>query len=115
MENNEICKDVCIEENHSLEKYFAENEKYERYIKKEIYNNILILINERPHKIKTVRGYKYKGKTIYEYKIPLGKDLACRVAYIYIDDKILVFFISNTIRKNLYTRLVSKVKGVVKA
>lgn len=108
-------KKICIEENNSLEKYFYDNKKYEDFIKKEINSKILTIINDRPHKIKTVRGYKYKCKTIYEYKIPLDKDLDCRVAYIYIEDKILVFFISNIIRKNLFTKLVAKVKGVVKA
>lgn len=107
-------KEICIEENKSLEKYFNDNKKYEKFIKDEIYSEILTIINDRPHKIKTVRGYKYKGKTIYEYKISLDKELDCRVAYIYIENKILVFFISNIIRKNLFTNLVAKVKGVVK-
>lgn len=107
-------KEICIEENNSLEKYFSNNKKYEEFIKDEINNKILDIIRNTPHKIKTVRGYKYKEKTIYEYKIPLDKDLNCRVAYIYIENKILVFFISNTIRKNLFTRLVANLKGVVK-
>ena len=79
-----------------------------------IYKCTLDLINNNPHKIKKVRGYKYKGKTIYEYKIPLEAGLDCRVAYIFYKEEIIIFFISNIIIKNEFTKLVSKLKDVKK-
>ena len=78
-----IEKKIVIEENIYLEKFFEHNRKYEDYIRNRIYKCTLDLINNNPHKIKKVRGYKYKSKTIYEYKIPLESGLDCRVAYIF--------------------------------
>lgn len=105
---------VMIEENSILEKFFRRNKKYEEKIKSEIYKHIVSIIEEKAYKIKTVRGYKYQGKTIYEYKIPLDKVFACRVAYIHQDEQIIVFFISLTIIKHEFTKLVAAVPGVTK-
>lgn len=109
-----IEKKIIIEENIYLEKFFEHNKKHEDYIKNRIYKGTLDLINNKPHKIKTVRGYKYKSKTIYEYKIPLEPGLDCRVAYIFDKEEIIIFFISNIIRKSEFTKLVSKLKDVKK-
>ncbi|HHD2754108.1 TPA: hypothetical protein ACOTG0_002954 [Clostridium perfringens] len=108
-------KKIIIDNNVYLKRFFEHNKKYEEYIKSRIYNNTLELINNNPHKIKTVRGYKYKNKTIYEYKISLEPGLDCRVAYIFEGEEIRVFFISNIIKKNEFTKLVSKIKAVKKA
>lgn len=105
---------VQIEENNLLEKFFRRNKKYEEYIKNEIHNNLMTIIEEKQYKIKTVRGYKYQAKTIYEYKIPLDKVFACRVAYIYQEENIIVFFISMTIIKNEFTKLIAHAPGVTK-
>lgn len=105
---------IIIEENKHLERFFSHYKKYSDFIKNEIYTNILTMINEKPHKIKTVRGYKYREKTIYEYKIPLEVNLACRVAYIHEADNIIVFFISTTIIKREFTKLVADLTGVEK-
>ena len=99
-----IDKKIVIEENSYLEKFFEHNRKHEDYIRNRIYKCTLDLINTNPHKIKKVRGYKYKGKTIYEY----------RVAYIFHKEEIIIFFISNIIIKNEFTKLVSKLKDVKK-
>ena len=56
-----------------LQKFFNHNKTYSEKLKQEIYDNILIIINERNYKIKDVHKLKYKGKTIYEYKIILNK------------------------------------------
>lgn len=109
-----IEKKIVIEENSYLEKFFEHNRKHEDYIRNRIYKCTLDLINNNPHKIKKVRGYKYKGKTIYEYKIPLEAGLDCRVAYIFHKEEIIIFFISNIIIKNEFTKLVSKLKNVKK-
>lgn len=107
-------KKIIIDDNVYLKKFFEHNKKHEEDIRSRIYNKTLDLINNNPHKIKTVRGYKYNNKTIYEYKIPLEPGLDCRVAYIFHGEEIIVFFISNIIRKNEFTRLVSKLKDVKK-
>lgn len=105
---------ITIEENSTLEKFFRRNKKYEEKIRNEIYDHIVSIIEEKAYKIKTVRGYKYEGKTIYEYKIPLDKVFACRVAYIHQEDELIVFFISLTIIKHEFTKLIAGVPGVTK-
>ena len=72
------------------------------------------MINEKAYKIKDVNKLKYKGKTIYEYKIILDKYFVCRVAYIREDDNIILFYISTNIIKATFTKEISKLKGVTK-
>lgn len=103
---------ISIDDNKYIKKFFELNFKYKEYIKNKIYNSTLDLINNAPHKIKTVRGYKYLNKTIYEYKIPLDTNLDCRVAYVFDGEKIIFFYMSNIIRKNEFTKLVSKLSNV---
>lgn len=105
---------VTIEESSILDKFFRRNKSFEEKIKIEIYENINRVIEEKAYKIKTVKGYKYEGKTIYEYKIPLNKTFACRVAYIFQEEKIIVFFMSLTIIKSEFTKLIAGVPGVSK-
>ena len=105
---------VTIEESSILDKFFRRNKPVEEKIKNEIYENINRVIEEKAYKIKTVKGYKYEGKTIYEYKIPLNKTFACRVAYIFQEEKIVVFFMSLTIIKSEFTKLIAGVPGVSK-
>ena len=108
-------KQIIIEDNSVLEKFFRRNRKYEEKIINEIRENLLSIIKEKTYKIKTVKGYKYEGKTIYEYKIPLDKVFSCRVAYIYQEEKIIVFFISLTTIKHEFTKLIAGVVGVTKS
>lgn len=105
---------VIIEENNYLEKFFSHNKNYSEKLKEEIYENILNMINEKSYKIKDVNKLKYKGKTIYEYKIILNKYFVCRVAYIREEDNIIVFYISTNIIKATFTKEISKLKGVTK-
>ena len=76
--NLEVKKDVEYKQtlSQSTYKYFGNIKNgapYNEKLKQEIYDNILIIINERNYKIKDVHKLKYKGKTIYEYKIILNK------------------------------------------
>lgn len=99
-------KNIIIEDNNYLNKFFHKEKKYELFIKNEI-NNTELLIKEKPYKIKIVKGCKYHNKTIWEYKIPLEENLNCRVAYIIEGNDIIVFFISTTIIKSKFTKLVT--------
>ena len=103
---------LIIEENSIIKKFFRTNAQYEDLIRRNIAEYLPILLAEKTYKIKTVAGYRYLGQTIYEYKIPLDKNTDCRVAYIHQKDDIRVFFISNTIVKKEFTKLLTKVSGV---
>lgn len=105
-------KNIIIENNIYNEKFFKKYPKYSEAVKQKIYDNIVTIIRDMPYKIKPVHGYKYKNKVIEEYKIVLDKIFKCRVAYILMDDSVYVFFISTTLIKAEFTKLVSKVKGV---
>lgn len=103
---------IIIEENNILRKFFRANEQYEAMIRQNLQTVLPVLLSDKPYKIKTVAGYRYLGQTIYEYKIPLDKNTDCRVAYIHQGEDIRVFFISNTIVKKEFTKLLLKVSGV---
>lgn len=103
---------IIIEENNILRKFFRANEQYEAMIRQNLQTVLPVLLSDKPYKIKTVAGYRYLGQTIYEYKIPLDKNTDCRVAYIHQGEDIRAFFISNTIVKKEFTKLLLKVSGV---
>ena len=105
---------IIIEDNSILKKFFLANAQYADVIRQNITEHLPVLLAEKPYKIKTVAGYRYLGQTIYEYKIPLDKNTDCRVAYIHQNDDIRVFFISNTIVKKEFTKLLTKVSGVTR-
>lgn len=107
-------KKIIIQNNKDLDKFFNKNKKYKSFIKDTINKNTIKLIEEKPYKIKTCGGLKYEGKTIYEYKISYNKFSNWRVAYIYKDDDIIIFFISNIIIKNEFVKLLTNVRGVSK-
>lgn len=106
-------KEIVIEEGGVFKKFFEHHKAYEEKIKEKIYQTNELIANA-PHKIKTVRFYKYLHKTIYEYKIPLDSHLDCRVAYIFLEDKIVFFYISTNILKATFTKEVGKLSGISK-
>lgn len=106
-------KSIEIEDNSVFRRFFESHKSYETKIREKIAHTC-DLIAHSPHKIKTVKNYKYLHKTIYEYKIPLDSHLDCRVAYIFIDDKILFFYISTNILKATFCKEVGKLAGVSK-
>ena len=103
---------VIIEDNGILKKFFRANAAYAELIRQNISEHLPELWQDKPYKIKTVAGCRYLGQTIYEYKIPLDKNTDCRVAFIRQGEDIRVFFISNTIVKKEFTKLLMKVSGV---
>ena len=103
---------INIEDNHIIRKFFRNNERFEDIIKSFLDQQLPVLLKDKTYKIKTVDGYKYQGKTIYEFKIPLDRNTNCRVAYIHSDDAIVIFFISTVIVKQQFTKLLAKTKGV---
>ncbi|PJE77930.1 hypothetical protein CI610_03141 [invertebrate metagenome] len=106
-------KQVSIDNNHLIKKFFRSNKKNESFIRSEIENHLITLIIQRPYKIKSIPKHYYDGKIIYEYKIPLDGNKNCRVAYIHQDDDhILAFFISNTTVKQEFVKLLRKVSAV---
>ncbi|MGL5478703.1 MAG: hypothetical protein ACRDCB_06640 [Clostridium sp.] len=107
-------KEVVIKETKELDKFFNKNKEYENFIRDKIKNDTIKLIEEKPYKIKTCRGLKYFGKTIFEFKLIYNKFLAWRVAYIYDEDEIAIFFISNVLIKNEFLKELSKSRGVSK-
>lgn len=107
-------KEVVIKETKELDKFFNKNKEYENFIRDKIKNDTIKLIEEKPYKIKTCRGLKYSLKTIFEFKLIYNKFLAWRVAYIYDEDEIAIFFISNVLIKNEFLKELSKSRGVSK-
>lgn len=103
---------LIIEENSALKKFFRANSQYVALIRQNLAEYLPVLLTEKPYKIKTVAGYRYQGQTIFEYKIPLDKNTDCRVAYIKQNEDIRVFFISNTVVKKEFTKLLAKISGV---
>lgn len=95
----------------NFEKFFSQYPKYEEKIRENL-AQANEFIQTHPHKIKTVRGYKYLHKTIYEYKIPLDSHLDCRVAYVFVEGEIVFFYISTNILKVSFSKEISKLSGV---
>ncbi|MGG7077124.1 hypothetical protein [Clostridium sardiniense] len=108
-------ENIIIEDNNILKKFFKANKKYEELIINNILYRLPDIIKSSPYKIKAVQNYIYNGKTIYEYKIPLDNAINCRVAYTNYNNKIKVFFISNTIIKREFVKLLSNMSGVSKS
>lgn len=106
-------KIIEIEDNSIFRKFFETHRVYEEKIRAKIAQTNELIANS-PHKIKTVKNYKYLHKTIYEYKIPLDSHLDCRVAYVFVEDKILFFYISTNILKVTFCKEVGKLSGVSK-
>lgn len=103
---------ITIEDNKSLKKFFKANSKYHDAIVSNINTILPTLITDKPYKIKTAHGYKYKNHTIFEYKIKLDKYIDCRVAYTIENNNIIVFFISNTIIKKEFVKLLESLDHV---
>lgn len=104
--------DVVIEENKQVLKFFKTHELVADAIKQEIYQNAEHMIRDKAYKIKTVRGLKYRKKTIFEYKIVLNSYVKCRVAYIIEEGTVTFFYLSTDIIKESFTRQVAGLPGV---
>lgn len=105
---------VLIEKNRYLDKFFKVNIKYSEILKKEIEENILNIINQKPYKIKMINKLKYSNCNIYEYKIILDKNFTCRVAYIKNSSEIVVFYISKSIIQQEFIKEISTLKKISK-
>lgn len=94
-------------------KHLLEKDQHAQEIIAQIHLRTLEIIQNSPHKIKTVKGYKYHHKTIYEYKLTLTH-CSYRVAYSFIDEYVEVFFISTILLKAQFTKLISTLPEVSK-
>ncbi|TKX31094.1 hypothetical protein [Campylobacter estrildidarum] len=101
-------KNIILENNLYLEKFFSHLKIDKELVYKIICENTKTFIYQTPHKIKQVKDCKYKNKTIYEYKLKLPKQ-AYRLAYIFDGDDIRIFYISKTLIKADFTKEIAKV------
>ncbi len=103
---------TIIEDSITIKKFFGKNKEFETLIRDNIANILPILIDDKPYKISTADPYKYREKTIYEYKIILNEDTECRVAYIHEGSRRIVFFISNITIKSEFLKLISNLEDI---
>ncbi|MDO5520006.1 MAG: hypothetical protein Q4G58_05900 [bacterium] len=103
---------VVIEENKQVERFFKLHEMFADTIRTKIYEDTELMIREKGYKIKTVRGAKYRNRTIFEYKIVVNAYFKCRVAYITEGDTVTVFYLSTNIIKANFTKEVMGLSDV---
>ncbi|MGL5414558.1 MAG: hypothetical protein ACRDAU_02735 [Clostridium sp.] len=105
---------IKIDDNHTLKKFFKKFSNHEKEIIKNIHTILPVFITEKPYKIKTAHGLKFKGDIIYEYKVVINKFTNFRAAYTLKDNDILVIFISDTTIKRDFVNLLSSLNDVSK-
>ncbi|UJF18313.1 hypothetical protein L0B53_14990 [Vibrio sp. SS-MA-C1-2] len=99
---------IEYENNRYMKKFLHQYAGYRELIFSDISIRLEQLILSNSPKIKMVHRMKHHNLSIYEYKIPLAKNLDCRVAYTFTNNIISVFFISTTIIKAHFCRLLEK-------
>lgn len=87
---------IELEDNSSIRRFFKRHNDEKSEIMQNFKVTLPIILHEKPYKIKTVSHQKYRGKTIFEYKVTLKKSVSYRAAFIRNEEKILLFFISST-------------------
>lgn len=103
---------ITYSENRHLRKFFHLREQYQTIIYQDVRERLPLLIASQSIKIKTVRQFRCGGLKIYEYKIVAVKDAVFRLAYTYLNDTINVIYISQTIIKHQFCKLLEKTELV---
>ncbi|PSU72969.1 hypothetical protein C9J22_03235 [Photobacterium phosphoreum] len=103
---------ITYSENRHLRKFFHLHEQYQSVIYQDVRERLPQLIAIQSAKIKTARQLRNDGLKIYEYKIIAAKDAVFRLAYTYFNDTINVIFISQTIIKHQFCKLLEKTELV---
>ena len=94
---------VEIEDNKIIQKFYSKNTKYVAEIKQRIFDDILNMINFKEYKIKLVKNCKYLNHPVWEYKININDKLIFRIAYVILENKVVVFFMSTTLIKREFS------------
>ncbi|WP_146143507.1 hypothetical protein [Photobacterium phosphoreum] len=95
-----------------MRKFFHLHEQYQAVIYQDVRERLPQLIAIQSAKIKTARQLRNDGLKIYEYKIITAKDAVFRLAYTYFNDTINVIYISQTIIKHQFCKLLEKTELV---
>lgn len=103
---------ITYDENRHLRKFFHVHEQYQEIIFQDVRERLPRLIATQSVKIKTARQLQHNGLKIYEYKIIAAKDAVFRLAYTYSDNTINVIYISQTIIKHQFCKLLEKTELV---
>ncbi|WP_279129518.1 hypothetical protein [Photobacterium phosphoreum] len=103
---------ITYSENRHLRKFFYLHEQYQSVIYQDVRERLPQLIAIQSAKIKTARQLRNDGLKIYEYKIIAAKDAVFRLAYTYFNDTINVIYISQTIIKHQFCKLLEKTELV---
>ena len=103
---------ITYSENRHLRKFFHLHEQYQSVIYQDVRERLPQLITIQSAKIKTARQLRNDGLKIYEYKIIAAKDAVFRLAYTYFNDTIHVIYISQTIIKHQFCKLLEKTELV---
>ena len=103
---------ITYSENRHLRKFFHLHEQYQAVIYQDVRERLPQLIVTQSAKIKTARQLRNDGLKIYEYKIVAAKDAVFRLAYTYFNDTINVIYISQTIIKHQFCKLLEKTELV---
>ena len=103
---------ITYSENRHLRKFFHLHEQYQSVIYQDVRGRLPQLIAIQSAKIKTARQLRNDGLKIYEYKIIAAKDAVFRLAYTYFNDTINVIYISQTIIKHQFCKLLEKTELV---
>ncbi|SKC31018.1 hypothetical protein CZ809_00496 [Photobacterium piscicola] len=103
---------ITYSENRHLRKFFHLHNQYQAIICQDVRERLSQLIIQRSEKIKTARQLRCGGLRIFEYKIVVAKDAVFRLAYTYFNNTINVIFISQTIIKNQFCKLLEKTELV---
>ncbi|PSU75077.1 hypothetical protein C9J21_08125 [Photobacterium phosphoreum] len=103
---------ITYSENRHLRKFFHLHEQYQAVIYQDVRERLPQLIAIQSAKIKTARQLRNDGLKIYEYKIITAKDAVFRLAYTYFNDTINVIYISQTIIKHQFCKLLEKTELV---
>lgn len=103
---------ITYSENRHLRKFFHLHEQYQSVIYQDVRERLPQLIAIQSAKIKTARQLRNDGLKIHEYKIIAAKDAVFRLAYTYFNDTINVIYISQTIIKHQFCKLLEKTELV---
>lgn len=103
---------ITYSENRHLRKFFHLHEQYQAIIHQDVRDRLPKLIISQSVKIKMARQLRNDGLKIYEYKIVAAKDAVFRLAYTYSNDTINVIYISQTIIKHQFCKLLEKTELV---